>query len=35
VNYEIARELVDAPERPRWNPGDFFGDLFGGVRRAE
>jgi Zn-dependent M28 family amino/carboxypeptidase len=30
VNYEIARELVDADERPRWNPGDFFGQLFGG-----
>jgi Zn-dependent M28 family amino/carboxypeptidase len=29
VNYEIARELADAPERPRWNPGDFFGQLFG------
>ena len=30
VNYEIARELVDADERPRWNPGDFFGQLFAG-----
>lgn len=29
VNYEIARELADAPARPTWNKGDFFGDLFG------
>lgn len=29
VNYRIARELADGPERPRWNEGDFFGDLFG------
>lgn len=29
VNYWIARELADAPERPRWNQGDFFGELFG------
>jgi Zn-dependent M28 family amino/carboxypeptidase len=29
VNYEIARELADAPARPRWNKGDFFGNLFG------
>lgn len=29
VNYRIARELADAPERPRWNDGDFFGTLFG------
>lgn len=25
VGYEIANE----PERPRWNPGDFFGETFG------
>lgn len=30
VNYAIARELADAPERPRWNKGDFFGRMFGG-----
>ncbi|MBO9710844.1 MAG: M20/M25/M40 family metallo-hydrolase [Caulobacter sp.] len=30
VNYEIARELADAPARPSWNQYDFFGDLFGG-----
>jgi Zn-dependent M28 family amino/carboxypeptidase len=29
VNYEIARELADAPARPSWNKGDFFGNLFG------
>ena len=29
VNYEIARELADAPARPTWNKGDFFGTLFG------
>ena len=29
VNYEIARELADAPVRPTWNKGDFFGNLFG------
>jgi Zn-dependent M28 family amino/carboxypeptidase len=35
VNYEIARELADGPERPRWNPGDFFGELFAGPRATE
>lgn len=29
LNYEIARELADAPRRPAWNPGDFFGEKFG------
>lgn len=28
VNYEIARDLADAAERPTWNPGDFFGSTF-------
>jgi hypothetical protein len=28
LNYEIARELADAPERPRWNAGDFFASKF-------
>lgn len=28
VNYVIARALATAPERPSWNEGDFFGDLF-------
>ncbi|MDG5489019.1 M28 family metallopeptidase [Sphingomonas sp. BGYR3] len=31
VNYHIAREIADAPERPRWNKGDFFGTLYGGI----
>jgi hypothetical protein len=30
VNYAIARTLTDAPERPRWNKGDFFGVQFEG-----
>ena len=29
LNYRIAREIADAEERPTWNEGDFFGDLFG------
>ncbi|WP_081848111.1 M28 family metallopeptidase [Microbulbifer sp. HZ11] len=28
VNYAIAREVTDADEKPRWNRGDFFGDLY-------
>lgn len=28
VNYEIARELADAPARPVWKAGDFFGGRF-------
>lgn len=28
VNYEIARELADAPARPVWKAGDFFGAQF-------
>ncbi|WP_249276480.1 M28 family metallopeptidase [Sphingomonas baiyangensis] len=30
ANYMIAREIADAPERPRWNKGDFFGTLYNG-----
>lgn len=30
ANYRIAREIADAPERPMWNKGDYFGTLFGG-----
>ena len=30
VNYAIAREIADAPERPVWNKGDYFGLLFDG-----
>ncbi len=28
VNYQIARELADATERPRWYAGDYFGATF-------
>jgi hypothetical protein len=28
VNYLIAREIADAPERPRWYKGDYFGATF-------
>ncbi len=28
VNYMIAIDLANAEERPHWNEGDFFGDLF-------
>ncbi len=28
VNYEIARELADMPQRPVWKKGDFFGGTF-------
>ncbi|GJL93820.1 MAG: aminopeptidase [Hyphococcus sp.] len=30
VNYLIATDLANVPERPSWNEGDFFGDLFAG-----
>lgn len=30
INMIIARAIADAVERPTWNEGDFFGDLFGG-----
>lgn len=29
INYRIAREIADAPTRPTWNTGDWFGDHFG------
>lgn len=28
VNFNIAREIANAKDRPTWNKGDFFGDLF-------
>jgi Zn-dependent M28 family amino/carboxypeptidase len=34
INYEIARELADAAERPAWNRGDFFGGKFGSKATA-
>lgn len=27
---EVTRRVADAAQRPRWNPGDFFGETFGG-----
>ncbi len=30
INYRIARDIADAPQRPVWNKGDFFGTLFKG-----
>jgi hypothetical protein len=32
VNYLIASEIANEDARPRWNDGDFFGDLFGKAR---
>lgn len=28
INYAIAREIADSPERPRWYAKNFFGDTF-------
>lgn len=30
VNRDIAQALADAPDRPRWNKGDYFGTLYHG-----
>jgi hypothetical protein len=30
VNYLIAKKLADAPDRPRWVKGDYFGTLYKG-----
>lgn len=30
VNYRIAREIADGDERPVWNKGDYFGQLYKG-----
>ena len=36
LNYEIARMLADAEQRPRWLRGDYFGDIFApGQPRSE
>jgi Zn-dependent M28 family amino/carboxypeptidase len=35
VNYRIAREIADAPERPVWNKGDYFGTLYKGPMAAK
>ncbi len=31
VNYRIAREVADAPARPVWNKGDYFGTTYKGL----
>jgi Zn-dependent M28 family amino/carboxypeptidase len=31
VNVDLARAVGDLAERPRWLPGSFFGELFGGA----
>jgi Zn-dependent M28 family amino/carboxypeptidase len=31
LNARAGRIAGDAPERPRWRPGNFFGDTFGGA----
>jgi len=30
INYRVAREIADAPARPVWNKGDYFGTAFKG-----
>jgi hypothetical protein len=35
LNLAIARDLADAPDRPRWNKGDFFGTLYNGYGAAD
>ncbi len=34
INARIGTEVGNARERPKWNVGDFFGDLFGGAQSA-
>ena len=29
LNFLLGLEIANAPQRPRWNEGDFFGELFG------
>lgn len=31
LNARVGQLIADAPQRPRWNPGDFFGLRFGGL----
>ncbi|WP_230482691.1 M28 family peptidase [Sphingomonas sp. Leaf21] len=35
VNYAIAREIADSPDRPVWNRGDYFGTLYKGPMAAK
>jgi len=32
INYLIANEIANASDRPSWNEGDFFGELYGADR---
>jgi Zn-dependent M28 family amino/carboxypeptidase len=32
LNYRIARQLADSPQRPAWLPNDYFGELFAPAR---
>ena len=35
TNLRLVRAIADAPSRPSWTPGDFFGEKFGrGGRKA-
>ncbi|MBT2750225.1 MULTISPECIES: M28 family peptidase [unclassified Lysobacter] len=34
LNARIGQRIADAPVRPRWNAGDFFGERFGSAERA-
>jgi hypothetical protein len=29
VNFNIGLEIANAPAKPKWNAGNFFGDTFG------
>ncbi|MGH8080992.1 MAG: M28 family peptidase, partial [Lysobacter sp.] len=31
LNVRIGQRIADAPRRPTWNKGDFFGERFGGL----
>jgi hypothetical protein len=31
---EVVRHVANADDPPRWNPGDFFGERFGGNRKS-
>ena len=35
LNARIGRQIADAPQRPRWNAGDFFGEKFGQAASAQ
>ena len=30
MNYLVAKEIANAPDRPRWVKGDYFGTLYKG-----